>query len=106
MAAVRRATLARQASLPLLGDFGAMEYVRMLDGLERLHLSPGQEWADEFFRVSAERIVRTSERVRARRRVAAATWTRLRAATMCTCLRAAICTRVLGAQLHACSRAA
>ncbi|KAF8069526.1 hypothetical protein HT031_001643 [Scenedesmus sp. PABB004] len=50
------------ASLPLLGEFGAMEYVRLLDGLERLRVPPSPEWAAEFFRRSADRIVKTANR--------------------------------------------
>jgi hypothetical protein len=37
--------------------------VRFLDGLQKLQVAPGDEWAQEFFRVSADKIVRTSERV-------------------------------------------
>lgn len=55
-----------QASFPILPDFGAMEYVRFLDGLERMRVPPGEEWTQEFFRSSADKIVRTAERVRHR----------------------------------------
>lgn len=58
------ACCAGQSSLPLLGNFTAADFARFLDGLERMRVPPGDEWATEFFRVSADRIVRTAERVR------------------------------------------
>ncbi|WIA10189.1 hypothetical protein OEZ85_010392 [Tetradesmus obliquus] len=51
-----------QASLPILHEFSAMEYVRFLDGLQRLQVAPPEEWTSQFFRSSAEKIVRTAER--------------------------------------------
>ncbi|KAF6265374.1 hypothetical protein COO60DRAFT_1042114 [Scenedesmus sp. NREL 46B-D3] len=51
-----------QASLPILHEFSAMEYVRFLDGLQRMQVPPGDEWVNEFFRSSADKIVRTADR--------------------------------------------
>eukprot|EP00879_Flechtneria_rotunda_P009263 GHRR01009697.1.p1 GENE.GHRR01009697.1~~GHRR01009697.1.p1 ORF type:complete len:445 (+),score=178.50 GHRR01009697.1:141-1337(+) len=51
-----------QAAVPIISDFGAWDFVRFLDGLERLRVPPGEEWAAEFFRTSADKIVRTADR--------------------------------------------
>jgi hypothetical protein len=53
-----------QASLPILHEFSAVEFVRFLDGLQRMQVQPGEEWTAEFFRSTANKIVRTAERVR------------------------------------------
>lgn len=55
-----------QTSLQQLGRFKALELVKMLDGFERMSHSPGEEWEAEFFKTTANRIVKTSERVRER----------------------------------------
>lgn len=47
-----------------MADFGAPEYVRLFDGLARMNVQPSEEFVAEFFRSSANKIVRTSERVR------------------------------------------
>jgi hypothetical protein len=41
-----------------------VEFVRFLDGLQRMQVQPGEEWTAEFFRSTANKIVRTAERVR------------------------------------------
>lgn len=43
--------------------FGAPEFVRLFDGLIRMGMPPSEEWTAEFFRDSANKIVRTAERV-------------------------------------------
>jgi hypothetical protein len=56
--------LSLQASLPILHEFNAIEYVRFLDGLQRMQVQPGPEWTGEFFRSSGNKIVNTANRVR------------------------------------------
>jgi len=52
-----------QASYPQMGDFAAVDFVRMLDGLERMGAPPSPEWVTQFWSVSANKIVRTAEKV-------------------------------------------
>eukprot|EP00878_Enallax_costatus_P022701 GHUV01024104.1.p1 GENE.GHUV01024104.1~~GHUV01024104.1.p1 ORF type:complete len:535 (+),score=144.39 GHUV01024104.1:216-1820(+) len=45
-----------------ISEFGADEYVKFLDGLQRMNVAPTAEWTAEFFRTSADKIVQTARR--------------------------------------------